>query len=249
MAIAAAHVFVDGGALAGGRVSLTPEDAHHVVRVLRLRDGERVTAADGAGSWRACRLRLTPGTEPVLEPDGPVVAEPAPRPELTVAVALPKGDRGDWAIQKLTEVGVDVVIPLIAERSVVRWSADRAGRGVERLGRVARAAAMQSRRARLPRIAEPAGIAEVVATHAGAVCAAEPGAGPPGLEHPVVLIGPEGGWAPGELPAGLARVGLGPTTLRTETAAVVAAAALALLRGGLVAPAVRGPEGGTTRPS
>lgn len=211
------------------------------MRVLRLRDGDPVTAADGQGSWRPARLRLAPGTDPVLEAEAPVVLEAPPRPELVVAVALPKGDRGDWAVQKLTEVGIDVIVPLVAERSVVRWSAERAGRGLDRLNRVARAAAMQSRRPRLPRIAAPAAAAEIVAAHPAEVAAADAGGGPPALARPVVLVGPEGGWAPGDLPDGLPRVGLGPTTLRTETAAVVAGAALALLRAGLVTQA---PSGG-----
>ena len=245
VAPAAAHVFVDRSdahgsddhGLGADRLLLRAEDAHHLVRVLRLRDGQPVTAGDGAGAWRLCRLRLAPGADPELEPAGPVVEEPPDRPELAVAVALPKGDRGDWAVQKLTELGVDRILPLVAARSVVRWSGQRAERGQERLGRIARAAAMQSRRARLPVVAPPADPASVVGAHPGAVCAAEAGGGPPALDWPIVLVGPEGGWDPGELPADLPRVGLGPTTLRTETAAVAVAAALVLLRAGLVAPA------------
>jgi 16S rRNA (uracil1498-N3)-methyltransferase len=231
---AAAHVFVGTARLSDAAIALAPDDAHHLVRVLRLRDGDPVTVADGLGSWRPARLRLVPGADPGLEAEGPVVLEPAARPELTVAVALPKGERGEWAVQKLTEVGVDVITPLVAERSVVRWTAERTGRGLERLARVARAAAMQSRRARLPEITPPASVAEMMGAHPGSVAAAEPGGGPPSLERPVVLVGPEGGWAPAELPGDLPRVGLGPTTLRTETAAVVTGAALGLLRAGLL---------------
>ena len=240
MVPAAAHVFVGPAELADAAIPLGSDDAHHLVRVLRLRDGDPVTAADGLGSWRSARLRLAPGADPGLEAEGPVVLEPAAPPELTVAVALPKGERGDWAVQKLTELGIDVITPLVTERSVVRWTAERTGRGLERLARVARAAAMQSRRARLPRIAPPASVAEMMAAHPDAVAAAEPGGGPPALERPAVLVGPEGGWAPAELPGNLPRIGLGPTTLRTETAAVVAGAALGLMRAGLVAPASPG---------
>ena len=99
MAPAAAHVFVGPADLADAAIVLAPDDAHHLVRVLRLRDGDPVTVADGLGSWRPARLRLGPGADPGLDAEGPVVSEPPARPELTVAVALPKGDRGDWAVQ------------------------------------------------------------------------------------------------------------------------------------------------------
>ena len=241
---AAAHVFLDGpapGALEDADLlPLAADDAHHLVRVLRLRDGQEVTVADGAGAWRLCRLRLGLGRDPALEPAGPVVVEAPPEPRLVIAMALPKGERGDWAVQKLTEVGVDVIVPLLASRSVVRRVGQRADRGRDRLERVCRAAAMQSRRARLPVVAEPADPAAVVADAGGGACAAEPGGRALRLDRPTVLVGPEGGWAPGELPDDLPRVDLGPTTLRTETAAVVAAGALALMRAGLLEPS-RGP--------
>ena len=205
------------------------------MRVLRLRDGEDVTASDGAGSWRPCHLRIRVGADPVLEPAGPLVFEPAPDPKVTVAVALPKGERGDWAVQKLTEVGADAIVPLVTRRSVVRWGGEREGRGMERFARVARAAAMQARRVRLPELGTPIAVADLIGeagrTSAG-LCAAEPGGGPPRLDNPTVLVGPEGGWEPGELPdaAVVPRIGLGPNVLRTETAAVVAASALVMLR-------------------
>ena len=101
---------------------------------------------------------------------------------------------------------------------------------------LARAAAMQSRRTRLVRLEGPATPAEVVAAEGVRACWAEPGGGPPSLEHPVVLVGPEGGWAPGEVPGHVPTLGLGPTVLRTETAGLVAASALVLLRSGTVAP-------------
>jgi 16S rRNA (uracil1498-N3)-methyltransferase len=229
---AAAHVFspeLDAPELAG-------EDAHHLVRVLRLRDGDPVTVSDGAGSWRSCALSLAIGTDPSLRPDGPVQRTPDPQPAITVAVALPKGDRGDWAVQKLTELGVDRIVLVAATRSVVRWEGERAERGRARLGRVARQAAMQSRRTRLVELAGPLSAAQVVAGDEGRVCAADPGGGGASLSHPVVLVGPEGGWAPGEIPESVPTLGLGPTVLRTETACLAAAAALVLLRAGSVGP-------------
>jgi 16S rRNA (uracil1498-N3)-methyltransferase len=155
---------------------------------------------------------------------------------LTVAFAPVKGDRPDWAVQKLTEIGVDRVVFLQAERGVVRWDEGRKAANMERYHRVARAAVMQSRSRWLPELGT-ADFGWFVARHGrdGAVAMATPGATErPSLDHPTVLVGPEGGWSPGEEAAGLAKVGLGPGVLRSETAAVVAGALLCALRSGLV---------------
>jgi 16S rRNA (uracil1498-N3)-methyltransferase len=154
---------------------------------------------------------------------------------VTVAFAVVKGSRPEWAVQKLTEIGVDRIVPLLAARSVVRWSA---GSGhVDRLRRVAREASMQSRRTWLP-VVEDVATLRAVAEEPGAVLA-HPGGGPPSLDHPVVLVGPEGGWDDDELTAaGTRLVGLGPHILRTETAAVVAGALLCALRAGTVGQVV-----------
>jgi 16S rRNA (uracil1498-N3)-methyltransferase len=226
---ARAHVFVADLAAP----ELDAGDRHHLERVLRLRAGEVVTACDGAGRWVACRFAA--GARGVaLEVDGEVVTEPAAHPPVTVALARPKGERPEWAVQKLTEVGVDRIVPLVAARSVLRWTGDRGSGSIERLRRVAREAAMQSRRAWLPVVEEPATFADA-ARRAGAALAMA-GGDPPALDRPVVLVGPEGGWDAAELGAGLATVGLGPEVLRTETAAVVAGALLVALRAGLVDP-------------
>jgi len=240
---ASAHVFVADLEAP----ELDQDDSHHLTRVLRLRDGAAIGLSDGAGGWRLGRLKLGSGHSPGagsgsgvrpagVEPDGPITMDPAPEPALSLAVALPKGDRADWAVQKLTELGVDEIIVLDAARSVVRWDGDRASRGTARLNRIIRQAAMQARLTRLPRLSGPRTVAQLAAAGGAQTCAAaEPGAArAPDLAHPLVLIGPEGGWADGELPAGVARVGLGPTVLRTETAAVAAATVLGLLRAGLL---------------
>jgi 16S rRNA (uracil1498-N3)-methyltransferase len=227
----AAHVFVDDV----DAPVLAADDGRHLVRALRLRDGEVVTASDGRGAWRACRLRVPSGGPPLLDPDGDVDRTPAPAPAITVAFAVPKGDRVEWAVQKLTEAGVDRVLLLHAARSVVRWDDDgRAGRRIERLRRVAREAAMQSRRVWLPSIDGPVAFTDAV--DAPGVCLADAGGGPPSLAHPFVLVGPEGGWTDDERStrADVPRVALGPHVLRAETAAVAAGLLLAALREGLV---------------
>jgi 16S rRNA (uracil1498-N3)-methyltransferase len=155
-----------------------------------------------------------------------------------VAFAIVKGDRPELMARALTEVGVDRLVPMVTVRGVVRWSGDRARDAVERLRRVVRSAGMQSRRVWLPEVTEVADVGEMAGGGASGaataaaegVAAATLGGPPPSLRWPTVLIGPEGGWAPEELPSGLPVVGLGPHVLRTETAAIVAGALLVAAR-------------------
>ena len=225
-------------------------DVHHLVRVLRLRPGEMVSVADGSGRWRLCTLVSVrpdrPGAAP-LEPVADVVDEPAPAPPLTVAFAPTKGERPEWAVAKLTELGVDRVIPLVTARAVVRWDANRSERSHERWTQIARQAAMQSRRVRLPVIDPPTDVARVAGAAGTSAVLAVPGGEPPTLDHPTVLIGPEGGWSPEEEQAVSATVGLGPLVLRTETATLAVASLYAALRAGLVAEG--GGVGGSARGS
>jgi 16S rRNA (uracil1498-N3)-methyltransferase len=203
-------------------------DRHHLERVLRLRAGEEVTASDGRGGWRRCMFEAGGA----LRPNGEVEQRPRPAPLITIAFALTKGDKPELTVQKLTELGVDRIVPFVAARSVVRWDVDRAARQVERLRRVAREAAMQCRRAHLPEVADVADFA-TVAQLPGAVLA-DAGGRPPALATPVVLVGPEGGWSDEERAAGPAPVGLGDHVLRAETAAITAAALWTALRSGRV---------------
>jgi 16S rRNA (uracil1498-N3)-methyltransferase len=165
----AAHAFVADV----GQPELRDEDRHHLERVLRLRVGETVTVSDGRGSWRACAFRVGAALEAV----GEVCMEARPEPLVTVGFALVKGDRPEWAVQKLVEVGVDVIVPFTAARSVVRWDEEKAARNRDRLARVAVEAAMQSRRVWLPEVREISGLAEaMVAAGAGAGAAGAAGA-------------------------------------------------------------------------
>jgi 16S rRNA (uracil1498-N3)-methyltransferase len=218
----AAHVFVADVE----RPELADDDRHHLERVLRVRAGDEVTVSDGAGRWRRCRFGA------VVEPVADVALEAPPAPAITIAFAITKGERPEWTVQKLTEVGVDRIVPFVAERSVVRWEDAKAERQVARLRRVAREAAMQSRRAFLPVVDDVAAFADVAGWPGAALAA--PGGAPPDLARPCLLVGPEGGWGEAELGAGLPRVALGETVLRAETAAVAGAVLLAGLRAGLV---------------
>jgi 16S rRNA (uracil1498-N3)-methyltransferase len=225
---ARAHVFVDD--LDAPRL-IEPDD-RHLRRALRLRPGDALTAADGRGRWRPCRLG--PGAE--LEDCGDVVVEDRPEPPVTVAFALVKGERPELVVQKLTELGVDRIVGFVADRSVVRWDPDRAGRNLERFRTIAREAAMQSRRARLPEVAPVADFATVAALPGAAL--ADPEGGPPTLSLPTVLVGPEGGWSGTERTVGLPSVRVGVHTLRSETAAITAGAVLLALRSRLVSEVV-----------
>jgi 16S rRNA (uracil1498-N3)-methyltransferase len=240
-AAAAAQVFVDDPA----HPVLAEEDQHHLGRVLRLRAGQEVVASDGYGRWARTVWRgetnadlelLHDGTGP--GGDGTVQTEARPEPLLTVVFAPVKGERPEWVVQKLTELGIDRIVPLRTERSVVRWSGARGRATVERLRRVARESAAQSRRVWLPEVAETIGFEELSTLgDPGDVVLAQLSGDRPTAAQRVVAVGPEGGWSVSELAAGLPTVGFGLSVLRAETAAVTAGALLASLRTGTVAQA------------
>ena len=179
------------------------DDRHHLGRVLRLRNGDSMTVGDGAGRWRPCRWG------PTVEPTGDIVEVPAPSPRLGVAFALIKGGRPELVVQKLVELGVDDIRPFAAERSVVRWDEVKATKNQQRLERVAREAVMQCRRAWVP-VVHPVVAFEDVARLSGAA-RADLGGASVSLDHPVVLVGPEGGWTDAERDrfAGCGAVGSG----------------------------------------
>jgi len=234
-AAAAAQVFVDDPS----DPELSDEDVHHLGRVLRLRPGEEVVAADAHGRW----ARTTWSGGSTLEMlgegvggDGAVQFEARAEPALTVAFAPVKGERPEWVVQKLTELGIDRIVPLLSERSVVRWSGARGTTTVERLRRVAREAAAQCRRVWLPDVSDPVRFADLHQLGgAGEVVLAQLSGDRPTASQRVVAVGPEGGWSTSELASGLPTVGFGLSVLRAETAAVTAGALLASLRTGTVA--------------
>jgi 16S rRNA (uracil1498-N3)-methyltransferase len=243
-AAAAGQVFVDDP----GQPVLSDEDAHHLGRVLRLRDGEEVIAADGHGHWARSAWRGQAALEPLtsgtgIGGDGAVQFEPRTEPTLTVAFAPVKGERPEWVIQKLTELGIDRMVPLRSERSVVRWTGERGLATVEKLRRVAREAAAQCRRVWLPEVCDTVPFADLSGLGGpGEVVLAQLSGDRPSLAQRVVAVGPEGGWSTDELASGLPTVGFGLSVLRAETAAVTAGALLASLRTGTVAAAGESPE-------
>lgn len=218
------------------RPELDDDDRHHLSRVLRLKAGEVLVVSDGEGRWRACRM----GEH--LEPSGPISVSPQTTPSLGVGFALVKGGRPELVVQKLTELGIDRILPFVAERSVVRWDPQRAEGHERRLRKVAREAAMQSRRTRLPIVEGVGTFAELVV--GDQVAGADRGGEPPSLAWPTILIGPEGGWSPSESEQLGHKVGLGDLVLRAETAAITAGSMLSGLRSGLLSP-ISGERGGS----
>jgi 16S rRNA (uracil1498-N3)-methyltransferase len=216
---AVAHVVVgDLGSDDPASLLIDDEVEHHLRRVLRVRNGETVTLTDLAGQWRAAIARVS-RDRVELSPNGPIEVEPVPPRTTRLAVAIPKGDRLDWMVQKTTEIGVDRLTLLHADHSTTRWTDDRAAVQLERLRRIAVEACRQSRRVWGVEIDGPVLAVDVVSE----AVVAEPGGRPLGVNDSTIAIGPEGGWSPAELAVAGERVSLGPNILRVETAALAAA--------------------------
>jgi 16S rRNA (uracil1498-N3)-methyltransferase len=207
---AAAHVLVDDVAVP----ELDDDAAHHLFRVLRVRAGDAVSVTDGTGRWRVCRAG-----HDRIDPVTPASHEDRGGAEITLVVAIPKHDRPEWIVQKLTELGVARIVFIHAERSVVRWSPERATKHLPKLRRVAAQALQQSRGLWLPVVEGPVDAASVLPRS----LVAEPGARPVGPGDRTIAIGPEGGWSTDELANAAGQVSLGQTVLRVETAAITAA--------------------------
>lgn len=207
-----------------GKVKLTPEQIRHS-KALRLRDGDVLQIFDGKHEYQAKLI----GTE------AEIVAKSEPNapkgPKITLAVAWPKGERGDWLVEKATELGVDTIIPLLTQRSVV----DPRESKLERMKKVIINACEQSGRTILPSIHPPQMIQDVLARKAefDAILIADKSGKPFAMPHGknvLVLIGPEGGFTDDEVASAVATnakvVSLGTTTLRTETAGMTVVALL-----------------------
>lgn len=212
---------------------LDDDDHHHLARALRLRDGDALTVGDGRGGWRSAGFGRTPTI------NGPIVQVPRNAPPICVGFALVKGSKPELVVQKLTELGVDRIVPFTAEHSVVRWDASKADRNVQRLRRVAREAAMQSHRGYLPAV-EPLTSFDALATLSQVARADMDGRPAADLfvqddpHGPVVLIGPEGGWSAAERAAVPDAFRFGQHVMRAETAAIAVASVLVASRSGLV---------------
>ncbi|MGI5443193.1 16S rRNA (uracil(1498)-N(3))-methyltransferase [Streptomyces shenzhenensis] len=242
-----APVFVvdslDGVAVPGGEFVLDGPEGRHAVSVKRLRPGEDVVLTDGRGRWTEGVVKAAEGKDRLVLMDlASVVEEPVEQPRITVVQALPKGDRGEVAVETMTEVGVDAVVPWQAARCITQWKGDRGLKALAKWRATAREAGKQSRRVRFPEIADAATTPQVAALLADADLAVvlhedrEHGSEPlataelPTGGDIVLVVGPEGGVSSAELAlfaqAGAQPYVLGRTVLRTSTAGTAAAALL-----------------------
>lgn len=230
----------------GETAVLDGKEGRHAATVRRVAVGEPLVLSDGRGG--VAEVEVTAAAKDRLE--AVVRARrtvPAPRPAVTVVQALPKSDRSELAVELATEAGVDAIVPWQSARCVARWDA-KADKGVARWQAVAVAAAKQSRRAHVPPVAALHRTADVLdrvrdtIARGGVVAVLHESATTPFAELPlrqaddvILVVGPEGGLDDTEVAAlveaGAVAVSLGPTVLRTSTAAAVALGAIGVLTG------------------
>jgi 16S rRNA (uracil1498-N3)-methyltransferase len=250
--VSSALFYVDVLPEAGERVVVDGDEGFHAANVRRIRVGEELDIGDGAGAVAHCvvedvakgRLEARLMTRRTVDP---------PTPTVTVVQALPKSDRSELAIELATEAGADSFIAWQSQRCVARWDGSaKVDKGLRRWQAVARSAARQSRRPYIPTVTSVLSTADLVdavgaAVDSGAVVLAlhESATGPlttPEMtarldkaEAVLLLVGPEGGISDDEIEtltrAGATAVRLGPSVLRTSTAAAVALGALGALTG------------------
>ncbi|MEZ5459133.1 MAG: 16S rRNA (uracil(1498)-N(3))-methyltransferase [Steroidobacteraceae bacterium] len=242
------RIFIDTPLAGLGEIELPRAAAEHVVRVLRMGPGQTITLFDGRGGehratlTRAARggVRAQLGAHDPVERESPLA--------VTLLQAVSRAEKMDWVLQKATELGVAAIRPVLAERSVMRLDADRAGRRQAHWLGVLRSACEQCGRNRVPALLPPAPLAasceQFRATDAAApALLLDPRAQASlaravgGARSAALLVGPEGGWSERELAIaqahGFTTARFGPRVLRTETAAIAALAALQAWAGDL----------------
>lgn len=227
------------GVAPGASVTLDGPEGRHAVSVRRLQPGEEIVLTDGHGRGASGEVVSTEGKDRLVVGVRECPEEPEPAPRITVVQALPKGDRGELAVETMTETGVDAVVPWGAARCITQWRGERGAKSLAKWRATAREAGKQSRRLRFPEVAESATtkqVAELLAAADFAAVLHEEGAEPlataelPVEGSIVLVVGPEGGVSPEELAvfaqAGAKPYRLGRTVLRTSTAGTAAAALL-----------------------
>lgn len=221
---------------AGEYFTLSGDEGFHAATVQRLEPGEQVMLADGLGRLAHGSVVEVTAKDQLLIQVVAITEAPQPAPRLIVVQAIPKGDRGELAVEMLTEVGVDVIVPWAASRCVAQWRGDKIERGVEKWKATARESAKQARRPRTPQLSALAStddVARLIRNTTPAWVLHEDGdarlssVAVPTSGDIVLVVGPEGGVSPQELEAfaaaGADVVRLGPSVLRTSTAGAVAA--------------------------
>ncbi|MFJ9340682.1 16S rRNA (uracil(1498)-N(3))-methyltransferase [Streptomyces sp. NPDC101733] len=237
-----APVFVVEEVPAGPEFTLDGSEGRHAVSVKRLAPGEAVVLTDGRGGWAEAVVTETEGKDRLALTVSATGREPEPAVRITVVQALPKGDRGEVAVETMTETGVDAIVPWQASRCITQWRGERGAKALAKWRATARESGKQSRRVSFPEVAEALSTKQVAALLAGADLAmvlhedrdaaseALATAKLPEEGSVVLVVGPEGGVSPEELKA-FAEAGahpyrLGRSVLRTSTAGTAAAAVL-----------------------
>jgi 16S rRNA (uracil1498-N3)-methyltransferase len=228
------RVHVDSDLRTGQRLTVEGSAGNHISRVLRLRVGEPLTLFNGQGGEYAASIEeIRRDTVMVTVQERRDMERESPC-QIVLAQGISRGERMDWVVQKATELGVSRIEPLFTERSVVHLDDKQASRKVQHWRSIAIAACEQSGRNRVPEIAQPVGLFDLLERHTprGLALLLSPGASlriadiPNADAGATVLIGPEGGLAELEqetaVKSGFTPVRLGPRVLRTETAAVCA---------------------------
>ncbi|MFI5738208.1 16S rRNA (uracil(1498)-N(3))-methyltransferase [Streptomyces anulatus] len=238
-----APVFVVERMPAGPEFVLEGPEGRHAVSVKRLKTGEDVVLTDGLGHWAEGVVRAAEGKDRLTVTGlDSIHEEPAPAPRITVVQALPKGDRGEVAVETMTETGVDAIVPWQAARCITQWKGERGAKALSKWRSTAREAGKQSRRVRFPEVAEAMTTKQVAALLATADFAGvlhedrDHDSAPlataelPATGSIVLVVGPEGGVSPQELTAfaeaGARPYRLGRSVLRTSTAGTAATALL-----------------------
>lgn len=234
---------IDAELTEGLNLALPDSAATHLLRVLRLGEGDEVLLFNGDGCDYRARIHSVNKRSAEVRIEARIEVDRESPLRVTLAQALARGEKMDWVLQKATELGVSRVAPVVTERTEVKLDAERADRRMQHWRGVVASACEQCGRARLPQIEEPRALGDFLATtkaEGHLILALDPDgehrlASLPAFEQLTLVIGPEGGLSPRDLAqlraAGAQGLRLGPRILRTETAGIAALAALQALRG------------------
>jgi len=227
-------------------IYINGDDARHITRSLRMREGERLTVCDGAGLECECTIARFEGESVVLEVTQRRQSENEASCRVTLYQGCPKGDKLELIVEKAVELGAARIVPVVTGRSVSRPDAKAAAKKSERLSRHALEAAKQCGRAVIPTVGDFitfSDLLRLIPQHETCVFFYEEGGIPLSeivektAKDVAIIIGPEGGFEPSEAQeatdAGAVAATLGKRILRTETAAVAGVASVMLLTGGL----------------
>ena len=232
------RLFLPSERLSSNKITITGEDARHLITVLRSKPGDSVTILDGLGKRHICSIIDIDKKEVVVKKIREEICTVESSIDITLAQGLTKGRKMDLIIQKTTELGVNRIVPLITERSQVRDTVK-----TERWEKIARSASQQSGREKIPEVTEPVAFDDFIIEENSATLSSSPKGiilyedekernlrkilnGFQGTTGITLLIGPEGGFSKDEVTTaiqkGFVSASLGPRILRTETAPITA---------------------------